>query len=279
MIKQQKLKRILLSTLISSIMIGCGGGGNSTEGTSTQALQAQNISQNDTLASEKLTADKEGKITTIKADGRVQGITASKDALFLAEGADGVEIIKIGYSDTISTELLSKIKDINAKQVSLSDNEKILYVEDEAGYIQIINISDLTHPKREGQTTKQKIDNAAISDNGTYKYIPRGKNGLEVVNISNPTALIESTFNKSNAYDVVLADDDTKALIATGPVGINLLDITNPKQVNNLANYRIRGSSVMGLSLNADKDILFVATGNKGVMVFNMEIMLNKLGY
>jgi len=91
MIKQQKLKRILLSTLISSIMIGCGGGGNSTEGTSTQALQAQNISQNDTLASEKLTADKEGKITTIKADGRVQGITASKDALFLAEGADGVE--------------------------------------------------------------------------------------------------------------------------------------------------------------------------------------------
>ena len=279
MIKQQKLKRILLSTLLSSIMIGCGGGGNSTEGTSTQALQSQNISQNDTLASEKLTADKEGKITTIKTDGRVQGITASKDALFLAEGADGVEIIQIGYSDTISTELLSKIKDINAQQVSLSDDEKTLYVEDETGYIQIINISDLTHPKREGKTTKQKINNAAISDNGTYKYIPRGTSGLEVVNISNPKAVKESIFNKSNAYDVVLTDDDTKALIATGPVGINLLDISNPKQVNNLANYRIRGSSVMGLSLNADKDILFVATGNKGVMVFNMEIMLNKLGY
>lgn len=275
-------KIILLTSVLSLIMIGCGGG--SSGATETASLQSQNVSQDEQLATQsvadKLTSDKNGKITTINASGEVESIAVSKEAIFFAEGENGVEIISIGYSDKISTELLFKIKDINAKQVILSDDELTLYVEDELGFIQVIDISDLTHPVKTGRTTKQDIDNAAFSKNDTFKYIPRGEEGLEIVNISNPSnVFIESTFKISNAFDVVLADSDTKALIATGPIGINLLDITNPKQVDNIANYRITGSSVTGLSLNTSEDILFVATGDKGVLVFNLDILLHKLGY
>ncbi len=270
-------KTILLSTVLS-IMIGCGGG-NSTQlkttnkSKGTSKLTTQSISEN-------LSYDKDGKITSIDANGNVESIAVSNDALFFAEGKDGVEIINIGYSDTISTEVLYTIKDIDAQNVTLSADEKTLYIEDEVGFIQIVDISDLSHPVRKGHTTKQKVNHAATSKNGTYLYIPRGEDGLEIVDISNPANHhIESTFTKSNAFDVILVDNDTKALIATGAVGINLLDISNPALAENIANYRIKGTKITGLSLNKSKELLFVATGDKGVLVFNLEILLHKLGY
>ncbi len=272
-------KSIILSSVLS-IMIGCGGSSSnqiSTLSTNKADTETKLTTQSVT---ENLKYDKNGQITSINANADVKSIAVSKEALFFAEGQNGVEIISIGYSDKISTELLYNIKNINAQQVSLSSDELTLYVEDEVGFEQIIDISDLTHPKEIGHTTKQEIDNAAISQNGTYKYIPRGEDGLEIVNISNPSNVhIESTFNKSNAFDVVMVDNDTKALIATGAVGINLLDVSNPTQINNLANYRIKGAKVTGLSLNEAKDLLFVATGDKGVLVFNLDILLHKLGY
>ncbi len=274
-------KQALSSTLlILPIMIGCGGGGTTTN-TSTTTLSSQNVgTKPSSKPVESLSYNSDGKITTLTASSAVKSVASSQEALFFAEGEDGVEIIKIGYNDKISTELLFKISDITANHVTLSDDEKQLYVEDEKGFIQIIDISDLSHPKHVGRTTKQEIDNAAISKNGTYKYIPRGKNGLDVINISNPSNLIkESTYTISNAFDVVLTDTDTKALIATGPVGINLLDLSDPRHLTTIANYRIPNTSVTGLSLSQDNTILFVATGTKGVMVFNLDILLHKLGY
>ncbi len=272
-------KPIIISAILS-IMIGCGDGSSTqgaTSSTDQSATQAKLTTQSIT---ENLTYDKNGKITNIHANGDVKGIAVSKEALFFAEGKDGVEIIRIGYSDKISTEVLYNITDIDAKSVTLSADEKTLYVEDEVGFVQIIDISDLTHPKRKGHTTKQQVNHAASSKNGTYIYIPRGEDGLEIVNVSNPSNhTTESTFNKSNAFDVVLVDDESKALIATGAVGINLLDISNPKNAQIIANYRIKGANITGLSLSKDKELLFVATGDKGVLVFNLEILLNKLGY
>ncbi len=271
-------KSILLSSVLS-IMIGCGGSSN----TQTTDLESQNFQEGNKLTTQSVTEglkyDKDGKITTIDADAEVHSVAVSKEALFFAEGENGVEILTIGYNDKVSTELLYTIKDINARNVTLSVDGKILYVEDEIGFIQIIDISDLTHPKKIGRTTKHEIDNAVISKDGVYKYIPRGENGLEIINISNPSnEITESTFKNSNAFDVVLVENDTKALIATGSSGINLLDVSNPSQLGNPSNYRIRGASVTGLSLNATEDILFVATGKKGVLVFNVDILLHKLG-
>ena len=77
--------------------------------------------------------------------------------------------------------------------------------------------------------------------------------------------------------DIVLVEDDTKALIATGMVGINLLNITNPKAINPIGNYRITGAKATGLTLDEKNDILFVATGEKGVLVFNVDILLSEL--
>ncbi len=266
--------------LSTTIMIGCGGGGDAATTSNTYHDSSIIAPLSTESKIQKLPTDKEGKITTIVTDGKASGIASYNETLFISEGEEGVEIIRIGYNDTISTEILSKIEGINAKSVVLSKNAQRLYVEDEKGYMVIYDVSNLSKPIKIGQTTKQKINNAAISKNGTYSYIPRGEEGFEIQNISNPAKAEKvSTYTISNAYDIVLVDDDTKALVATGAVGINLVDISNPTHATTLANYRVRGSSIMGLSLNESDDILFVATGDKGVLVFNLDILMHKLGY
>jgi hypothetical protein len=275
--------KFAMTLFLSFTLWGCGGGGSTgSENTSASSLTTQtNTNQLSTQSlSDKLSYTEDGKVGTIATSSAVSSVAIADNTLFLSEGKDGVEVIRIGYNDKISSEVLFTIDNINAQHVTLSEDEQKLYIEDEVGFIQIYDISDLSHPKHIGRTTKQKIDNAAISQNRTYKYIPRGKDGLEIRNISNPSnPIIESTYKISNAFDVVLVEDDTKALIAAGAVGINLLDVSNPKRVDNIANYRIRGTEVMGLSLNNTKELLFVATGDKGVMVFNIDILLHKLGY
>jgi hypothetical protein len=281
MMHEKIIKQFTLA-LSTTIMIGCGGAGGTTTTPSNNTYHdSNNITSLNTQSNiKKLATDKEGKITTIVTDGKASGVAISKETLFVSEGENGVEIIRIGYNDKISTEILSKIEGINAQSVILSKDAKKLYIEDAEGYMVIYDVSDLSHPIMIGKTTKQKIDNAAISKNGTYKYIPRGEEGFEILSIANPADTEKvSTYTISNAYDIVLVDDDKKALIATGAVGINLVDLSNPTHVATLANYRVKGSSIMGLSLNESDEILFVATGDKGVLVFNLEILMHKLGY
>ncbi len=267
----------LLSFTLAIMISGCGGGGDST---STVPLGQSSISgsSNGSSSQTHLQSNSEGKISTISTKDSANDIAMGKNTLFISEGQSGVEIIQIGYNDKISTEVLSTIKDIDAQSVVLASDDKTLYIEDKTGYMQVYDVSDLTHPVRTGKTTKQKINNATVSQNGTYKYVPKGENGLDVYDISNPSNIEKvSSYTISNAYDIILVEDQHKALISTGAVGINLLDISNPKQLSTIGNYRIKGSKIMGLSLDKEDGILYVATGDKGVYVFDMDILLHKL--
>jgi len=268
------MKKTLLISSITALMIGCGGGGS---GETTSTTEKNIISQN--IDTKKVETKRSIKTTTIDTQAPARDVAMSKDALFVAEGGNGVEIIKIGYSDTISSELIGKIKVKDAKNVSLSDDEKRLFVEKQNGKITIVDIRDLSKPKIVGEKPKLKLDIDVKNSDNTYKYVPKGKGGLEVWSIANPASPTkEATMKSSNCFDIVLIDDDKKALIATGAVGIKLLKLDNPKAPNPVSTYRITGSKVTGLSLSPSDDILFVATGDKGVMVFNLDILLHKMG-
>ncbi len=271
----------IISLVLALFLIGCGGdsapidltGGTPEEKGNTEQEKKDNTEQENPT----YMADSDGKITTIKLAGSSEDIAVSKDALFVAKGKDGVEIVKIGYNDTITSELITAIDGINAKSVSLSDDGDKLYVVNKEGFVNIIDITNISNPIKERVTTQQEIQKFVLTKDGNYKFIPKSKAGLEIYDVSNPAnhQLIQ-TFNKSNAYDIVLVDKDSKALIAAGAPGINLLDITTPTQPNMVVNFSIDGGT-KGLSLNEEKGLLFVANGDKGVLVYHLNSILDKL--
>jgi len=263
------MRKRISSILLGIFLIGCGG-------SSSSEPQAKSETKSDNKK-QSLITDEDGKIITIKLSGSAEAITLSKDALFVAKGEDGVEIVKIGYEDSISSELVGAINGINAKSLSLSKDERKLYVENEQGFINVINISNLSNPIKESVTTKQEIQIFTTTKDKNYEFRPKGKNGLEIYDISNPSSpTLAHKFDKSNVYDVVLADNDTKALVAAGNTGINLLDITTITQPNMIVNFEIQGG-VKGLSLNKDEGLLFVANGDNGVLIYSLNVMLDKI--
>ena len=269
------MKKVLSLALII-FLSGCGGSSTANSPTDSGTKKESPDEKGELAKSYK--TDGNGKITTIKLAGSAEDIAISKKALFVAKGEDGIDVVKIGYNDSIKSELINAIDGINAKSISLSKDGKKLYVVNEEGFVNVVDISNISNPVKEKVLLNQQdIKKFVLSKDQNYKYLPKNKEGLYIYDVSNPTneELIKK-FDKSNAYDVVLADKDTKALIAAGAAGINLLDITKPTSPNMVVNFAINGGT-KGLSLNKEQGILFVANGDKGVLVYYLNSMLDKI--
>ncbi len=279
------MKKMLQLTLVL-FLFGCGGGdggGNSNSGNDTKPhtpdphnnLQSTNTKENQNT--DQKTLREKG---IVKTSGPAKSVAVTDEALFVAEGKHGVEIMKIGFSDQISSELIAKIPDINAKHLTLSEDGNTLMVEQMDSRIAIVDIRDLSHPKKIGIKPKNQMPSQITTQDGQYRFVPKGKDGMVVIDISNPSnPQSVGKLKSSQCFDLALIRNDRYALIATGSVGIKLLDLKNPRLPNPVADYRIPGSSAMGLSISPDKSMLFVATGTKGVMIFNLDMLLQKMGY
>ncbi len=268
------IRSIGVTILAVLFFTGCGGDSSNKIETNSD----REIKENQKIKKQPIRTDEDGKVKTIALQsGSAESITLSKNALFVAKGKDGVDIVKIGYEDAISSELVGKIDGINAKNVTLSGDENKLYVENEDGFLNVVDISNLSNPIKESVISKQKIETFTKSSDNSYEFRPKGRDGLEIYNISNPSnRYLEVLFDKSSVYDVVLADSDTKALLAAGDIGINLLDITTISQPNMIVNFQIKGG-VKGLSLNRDEGLLFVANGDNGVLIYSLNVLLDKI--
>ncbi len=279
------MKKSIYSTILAAMLItGCGGSGGSTsssDGTKTNTKQNSASGHVVSQSTQKLKYDKNGRVGQISTEAPPRDVTSTKDAIITAEGKNGVEIIKIGYNDALSSDVVAKIKTdnngnkIDAKKVTLSEDEQQLLIEKADGRIVVVDISNLSEPKVVGERPKRVTDNSKTSKSG-YRYIPMGENGMKVINLTKSSE--SYIFNSSSVYDIVLIDHEIKALAAIGAPGIQLLEINDtPLKPTSKAIYTIEGTKVTGLSLSKEEDILFVATGDQGVLVFNLDILLDKL--
>ncbi len=273
----------MLQLTLMLFLFGCGGGGgtsNSHSSTPSHTSNTNNIQSTELKDEEAEKKNGFQQRAVIQTSGPAKSVAVTDEALFVAEGKNGVEILKIGFSDEISSELIAKIPDINAKHLTLSEDGDTLMIEQMDSRIAIVDIRDLSHPKKIGIKPKNQVHSQIATHDGQYRYIPKGKDGMIVMDISNPSNPQEvGKLKSSQCFDLALIHKDRYALIATGSVGIKLLDLKNPRVPNPVADYRIPDSSAMGLSVSPDQSMLFVATGTKGVMIFNLDMLLDKMGY
>ncbi len=275
-------KSLVAITVSTLLFVGCGGGGVGSEDTTASTQKQASLNTDGSTAGKQGTNTSENKntngaVSEFTTQANAKDLTASKDALFVAEGDKGVEIIKIGYQDRVDHEVITTISGINAKHVSLSDDQTKLYIENAQGFINIFDISDIKSPKKERIVSKQSLQNHPVSQDGRFEYVPKDENGLVINDISNPsTKSIAARYKKSPVYDIALVDHDTKAIVATKSHGLDILKIDDLENIKVIANEPVSGE-VLGVSVNQSSGLLFVANGDKGIKVYNLNLLLDAL--
>ncbi len=287
-ISKNSLQKISVTALLALALVGCGSsspqGGNDsgnnlqTESTTTQIGQNGDNSVSDTgNTGGTNTQTTSAQLSTFQTRAPAEDVTSSDSALFIAEGDKGVEVVQIGYNDRIDHELITTITGINATQLALSDDQKELYVINRQGSINVYDISDIQAPRRTKLLVAGSIQVNPVSTEGNYEFVPEQQAGLRVYDISNPSHKeLISAFHEVSVYALVLVDQASKALAATGENGLALLDVADPAHISKTAEFPIDGKT-LGLSVNKKTGQLFVANGDKGIKVFNLNILLDEL--
>lgn len=239
--------------------------------------KAPDGSVSDTVVIEVVKSEKSASLGTVTTGGEASSLTVSQDGtIFIAEKNSGVEIISIGYSDRVSSDLLSTIDSINAHNVILSDDEKTLYVEDDKGEYHILDISDLTHPQEREVIKELDKSVSIVSEDGTMRY-RISYCGLIGEDVSNPSDIVRKFIIKDREIkDAVLVDNDTKVLVAHGLDGLELFDLADIEHPLLIATKNLNANTT-GLSLLKKDGVLFVANGDSGVQIFKLDILLNEM--
>ena len=229
----------------------------------------------ETIMIEVIKQAKSASLGTVSTAGQANALTVSQDGIiFVAEKSAGVEIIAIGYKDKVSSNLLASIDMSDAKNVTLSDDEKTLYVEDSTGKFHIVDIHDFGDLRQRGVIDHIDKVTAVTSADATMRYRVVGC-GLIGEEVSNPAQSERKFLLKDKAIqDVVLVDNDTKLLVAHGKEGLQLMDLSSGEPI--MIASKSLGDDTSGLSLLKKDGILFVANGASGVQIFNLDILLHE---
>ncbi len=278
----KNLQKISLSALLVLILGACGGSTSSGESNTNKNLQTEGTTslQNTSSGTSAESLQKENKnlyAGTFETTAPAEDVTSSDNALFIAEGDKGVEVIQIGYKDKIEHNVITTITGINASKVSLSEDQTTLYVQNREGFINVYDIQDIHAPRKVKILTKDSIQTNPVSHNGIYEYVPNEKSGMTIYDISNPSnKQMISKFQETAVYALVLVDQGTKGLAATGADGIALLDLGDPEHIHKTGTFPMEGKT-LGVSINKTSGLLFVANGDLGIKVFNLNLFLDHL--
>ncbi len=249
--------------------------------TGTYTYQVQEVRLDGTLSKpvtiEIIKEKVHASLGSVSTEGDANALTVSQNGvIFIAEENHGVEIISIGFKDRVSSDLLSKIDTVDAKNVILSKDEKSLYVEDKEGQYHLIDISDLSYPVEVEVLDKIERSVAVETEDGNHLYRVSAC-GLIAEDVQDENDVKRDFLLKDKKIqDVVLVDDDKKLLMAHGQEGLQLFDLQDPTKPIMIAS-KVLGGNTSGLSLLKKDGILFVANGDKGVEIFDLEILLHQM--
>jgi len=213
------------------------------------------------------------KLGVIKTKGEAQGLTLSQNGfVFIAESKSGVEIMNIGYNDEISSKNISSISNIDATKVTLSSDEKTLFIKDDRGLYHKFDLSDISNPVEVSVVDKVYRELSSINSDNTLK-LKLTPCGL-VCNGGNDFSKREFIIKDKLIKDAIFIDSK-HFLVAHSNDGLWLYSVENGTPI--LLSKRDLGGNTTGLSLIKKDGILFVANGEKGVEIFNIDILLHDM--
>ena len=151
--------------------------------------------------------EKPKKVTTLRTNEAVFGIFIEENTLFV--GSSGSQNLRAyDISNPNEPVLLSSIT-FNGSVVGICKNGKNLFAATLAGYLMVIDVSDLTNMNliKSHSCSGQGSD---LLFNQNYIYYANAQNGLEIIDVSEPEnpALIETMGGTRGAWSLDILNKD-----------------------------------------------------------------------
>jgi len=231
------------------------------------------------------------KLGSIDTMYGASGIALSKDATtaFIADSMAGLKIVDI--TDPTNPIQIGEISQNThgggtidlVQAVVLSNDGTKAFIVDYSGLL----IADVTEPSNPKIVSRLKTKGHAygitISKDNTKVFIADTRNGLVIVDITNPINPLKIGYYPSDfVSDVTLSNDDTKVFLAEGfegtqseaitsSHGLLVINITNPSKPNRVAHYNTNGRS-QEVILSSNNTKAFIADGINGLVIIDLEL-------
>ena len=179
-------------------------------------------------------------ISTFRTSGDTQDIATAGRFAYLAQGDRGITIVDI--SDPAHP--------VGVKNISLPGSAKAL---------QALQISTTQPPAADGQ--------ASIETLSTYLYVANGARGLQVIDVTLPTAPVAMGGIDTPGEALDIAINGQYAYIADSGAGLRVVSIANPTQPVEISSINTGGYA---LKVSLDGPYVMVAEGPNGLGVVNV---------
>ena len=215
--------------------------------------------------------------------GDVQDIAVAGNYAYLANGDQGFAIVDIanptrpfvvsqintpGFARRVAlTGVVNPVTGTVPGAVEGSDLQvTYAYLADGTGGLQVIDVHLPVAPEIVGNYDPGEVrDVVAV---GSFALVASGRNGLRLVNITNPLEPVEYSAFPQARDATALTLQNATAYIAAGEAGVWVVDLSNPLEPHALIQFDTRGTAH---SVAVDRQYVYVADGEWGVRIVDLE--------
>jgi hypothetical protein len=205
-------------------------------------------------------------VASCAAVGKSFDVSVSGNWAYVASHADGIHMIDVSQpGDVTDASLASGVGTRFAQSVAVQD--RTAYVADGSSGVRIVDMSPAWTkggvPITAGTYRPGGVVSRAVPS-GKYLYVAAGDRGVQVLDVTTPSAPAQvSSVRTTDAADVLLKD--TWAFVADGDGGVRVLDVSNPASPV-LLPAAVRGDA-RRLAMTGD---LLLAAGAEGVSIIDV---------
>jgi hypothetical protein len=179
-------------------------------------------------------------VSTFSTTGDTQDIAVAGHFAYLAKGSAGITIV----------DITDPVHPVSVRNINLPGSSNAL---------QAVQVTTSLPPSTDGENPIEKVS--------TYLYVANGVRGLQVIDVSLPTApvVMGGVDTPVEVLDVVISGPF--AYLADSTAGLRIESLANPLQPVEISSLDTRGSAEK-LSLNGP--YVLVALGDSGLSVVNV---------
>ncbi|NOZ12466.1 MAG: hypothetical protein GXO69_02315 [Acidobacteria bacterium] len=190
--------------------------------------------------------------------GYCYGVDVSGTVAVVADYSGKLWLLDVSNPGAIVELSEFAISGVHPYKVDISND--IAYVTLLGGGVAIVDISDPANPVLESRITMSYSRDAKISGNNLF--VADGYNGLQVYDVSDPTAPVKIGGYSSGSFAYAVAINGSKAVLGDSSPGLTLLDISTPSAPVNLSFVSLAG---VPYRVDLDDSRAFAAEGSHGI--------------